>query len=86
MITENLSTLEIHKLTQEQYEKALSEGRINERAIYLTPDDASSENFISIEDIDEICGSTFESGVNLSFNNHSVTDDGNGNVVIREGA
>ena len=38
MITENLSTLKIHELSQAQYDKALSEGRINENEIYLTPD------------------------------------------------
>lgn len=37
MITENLSTLKIHKLTQEQYERELEAGRIDESAIYLTP-------------------------------------------------
>ena len=38
MITENLSTLKIHKLTQEQYERALQSGNIDETALYLTPD------------------------------------------------
>lgn len=37
MITENLSTLQIHKLTQEQYDRALENGAINENAIYITP-------------------------------------------------
>ena len=37
MITENLSTLKIHKLTQEQYVRELEAGRIDESAIYLTP-------------------------------------------------
>lgn len=37
MITENLSTLQIHKLTQEQYNRELDAGRIDEHAIYLTP-------------------------------------------------
>ena len=36
---ENVSTLQIHKLTQEQYDRALAEGRIDENAIYLTPDE-----------------------------------------------
>ena len=40
MITENLSTLKIHKLTQAQYERELEAGRIDENALYLTPDDA----------------------------------------------
>lgn len=39
MITENLSTLKIHKLTQEQYDRELEAGRIDPSAIYLTPDD-----------------------------------------------
>lgn len=38
MITENLSTLKIHKLTQEQYDRELAAGNINESALYLTPD------------------------------------------------
>lgn len=38
MITENLSTLKIHKLTQEQYDRELAAGRIDESALYLTPD------------------------------------------------
>ena len=41
MITENLSTLKIHKLTQAQYERELEAGRIDASALYLTPDEAS---------------------------------------------
>lgn len=39
MITENLSTLKIHKLTKEQYERELEAGRIDASAMYLTPDE-----------------------------------------------
>lgn len=39
MLTENLSTLVIHKLTQEQYERELDAGTIDENALYLTPDE-----------------------------------------------
>lgn len=39
MITENLSTLKIHKLTQEQYDRELANGRIDENALYMTPDE-----------------------------------------------
>lgn len=39
MITENLSTLKIHKLTQAQYERERDAGRIDESALYLTPDE-----------------------------------------------
>lgn len=41
MITENLSTLKIHKLTQAQYERELEAGRIDASALYLTPDEVS---------------------------------------------
>lgn len=36
MITENLSTLKINKLTRAQYEAALEAGRINENELYMT--------------------------------------------------
>ena len=39
MITENLSTLKIHKLTQAQYDRELENGTIDENALYLTPDE-----------------------------------------------
>lgn len=38
MITENLSTLKIHKLTQAQYDRELAAGNLDPSAIYLTPD------------------------------------------------
>ena len=43
MITENLSTLKIHKLTDEQYERELKAGRIDENAIYVTPEVAGGD-------------------------------------------
>ena len=39
MNTENLSTLKIHKLTQAQYDRELEAGRIDDNALYLTPND-----------------------------------------------
>lgn len=39
MKTENLFTLKIHKLSQEQYDRELAAGRIDENALYLTPDE-----------------------------------------------
>ena len=39
MITENLSTLKIHKLTQEQYNRELASSNIDANALYLTPDE-----------------------------------------------
>lgn len=60
LITENISTLKIHKLTQAQYDRELAAGRIDENALYLTPDEEinlSSYELITVADIDEICGS-----------------------------
>lgn len=39
MITENLSTLKIHKLTQKQYDREFKAGNTDENALYLTPDE-----------------------------------------------
>lgn len=38
MITKNVDTLKMYKLTQEQYDRELAAGRIDETALYLTPD------------------------------------------------
>ena len=37
MVVENISTLKIHKLSQEQYDRALAAGEIDSNALYLTP-------------------------------------------------
>ena len=39
MITENLSTLKINKLTKEQYERKSSSGALDTSALYLTPEE-----------------------------------------------
>ncbi len=42
MITENLSALKIHKLTQKQYNRELESGNLEDNALYLTLDDSTS--------------------------------------------
>ena len=37
MITENISTLKVQKLTQEQYDTARQNGTLDNNSIYLTP-------------------------------------------------
>jgi hypothetical protein len=44
LTTTNLSTLKIHKLTQTQYDAAVINGNIDENALYLTPDEESTDN------------------------------------------
>lgn len=48
MIIENLTTLEVHKLSQEQYEREFAAGNLVEGAWYLIPDN-SSEEFIALQ-------------------------------------
>ena len=50
MVTTNIGTLKINKLTQSQYEKALQEGKIKEDEFYLTPDTTEAE-FVELGDI-----------------------------------
>lgn len=38
MQTQNLSALKIHKLSQEQYEREVANGTLDETALYITPD------------------------------------------------
>lgn len=54
MITENLSTLKIHKLSKEQYERELNAGNIDENAIYLTPDEEANVDFSRYATIDQL--------------------------------
>lgn len=54
MITENLSTLRIHKLTQEQYERELANNALDENALYLTPEEEIDLTpYATIERLDE---------------------------------
>lgn len=46
MITENVSTLKIHRLTQAQYDRELAAGTLDENALYLTPDSTNLEQYI----------------------------------------
>lgn len=50
MITENLSTLKIHKLTQEQYDRELEAGRVDPSALYLTPDNGDNGVYVQNEE------------------------------------
>ena len=69
MITENLSTLKIHKLTQEQYDREFDNGRIDETALYLTPDD--SVDLASAQTITGV--KTFSNGITIG--NATITND-----------
>lgn len=46
MLTENLSTLKIHKLSQEQYDREYAAGNLEETALYLTPDNYVTKDYV----------------------------------------
>lgn len=54
MITENLTTLKIHKLTKKQYERELEAGRIDTNAIYLTPDEEANSGAELAEKVENL--------------------------------
>lgn len=91
MITENLSALKIHKLTQEQYDRELAAGNIDESALYLTPDEdeeawAVKPLIINADDA-PTTGSNSVSGIPIFTIDYSPSDlkahaDAGGRVFI----
>ena len=73
MITENLLTLKIHKLTQEQYERELAAGKLDENAIYLTPDEGIDLTlYATVEQLNSKCDKVYvEQYVNTAFSQFS---------------
>lgn len=52
MITENLSTLKIHKLTKAQYDRESAAGTLDPTALYLTPDESADlSEYITKEEL-----------------------------------
>ena len=72
MITEKISTLKIHRLTQEQYERALEEGKIDDTALYLTDDENRNGWYESIS----LGGTSDNPKVNMTY------DETKGRFVI----
>lgn len=83
MVTDNLSTLKIYKLTKEQYERKLEAGEIDENAFYFT-DEKSSD--VSIDDTLSVSGAAADAkavGDAIAAMNYIyATDDGNGIVTL----
>lgn len=73
MITENLSTLKIYKLTQEQYDKRVLSGNIDENGIYLTPDEEGYTNAEIDSRLDELQDTLDGSITSLSVSGKTIT-------------
>ena len=92
MITENLSTLKIYKLTQEQYDKRLEEGTLEENALYLTPDEeVDLSGYATIELLDEkvstsrtINGKTLNEDIILSATDIGADVSGSADTALSE--
>ena len=67
MITENLTTLKINKLTQAQYDAALASGNINENELYMTPDEVQEEEITSISKGGTNANNVSDARLNLGF-------------------
>ena len=75
MITENLATLKINKLTQEQYNRELKAGNIKEDELYLTPVgdiDIDLTNYYTKEEIDGMIGNVEDAFVEIAEEQESI--------------
>lgn len=87
MNIQNLPTLKIHKLTQEQYDREYAAGNLDPNALYLTPDEGADLPFFVQEeeptDAEEgaIWVDTNEEALNLSGLLPEVDADDNGKTI-----
>lgn len=63
--TEALSTLQIHKLAQEEYDRKVANGEIDETAIYLTPDKEIDLSIYATTESVEVLEQTMNTKVKL---------------------
>ena len=84
MITENLSTLKIHKLTEAQYDREFNAGNIDETALYLTPDEKTvGKNVEGI--VHTIDGVEVTAGIGAEIFNNYKYNIATGNYSHAEG-
>lgn len=87
MITENLSTLKIHKLTQAQYERELAAGNIDESALYLTPEEeVDLSGYATVEQVNAKQNSITGGASTITTNNltssRALVSNGSGKVSV----
>lgn len=66
MITENLSTLKINKLTRAQYEAALEAGKINDNELYMIPEE-NADALATIGYVDEAISTAIGNAIAASY-------------------
>lgn len=81
MKTENLSTLKIHKLSKEQYDRELAAGRIDETALYLTPDDAGDlDQFVTVDQLDAAIAAIPTPDVSGQISTHNTDTEAHADI------
>ena len=75
MTTENLSTLKIYTLTQEQYDRRANAGDIDSTALYLTDDDTLLLNDAKPKDVIANITSTYVSGTGFVYSCDTSFDE-----------
>ena len=82
-ITENLSTLQIHRLTQEQYDEKLANGSLDDSALYFIPDEQIDlSGYATVEAVDQIGALVGDTPVSTQISS-AIADKANKNEVIR---
>lgn len=79
MITENLSTLKIHKLTRKQYERELEAGRLDKNVIYLTPYESE---YATQEYVDNKIAEIPTPDVSGQIGNHNTATDSHNDIRL----
>lgn len=80
MITENLSTLKIHKLTEAQYKRELAAGRIDENALYLTPYEDCNLTEADKEEIVQLAEEIVDATANSLISAHNTATDAHADI------
>ena len=80
-LTENLSVLQIHKLTEDQYQQILESGNVDETVLYLTPDEEIDlSGYATEEYVDKTIASIPTPDVSGQIENHSTSQDAHADI------
>jgi len=84
LITENLSTLKINKLTKAQYERELAAGNIDPNALYLTPDEGVDLSpYATVEQLNTLVGEeTVAEQINTAISDHNTSTDAHSDIRL----
>lgn len=80
-VTEILSTLKIHKLTQDEYDQKVLDGTVEDNALYLTPDeDIDLSGYATEEYVNNAVATIPTPDVSGQIENHNTSLDAHGDI------